>query len=74
MTVAKPLRKDGIKDYIVYTVSTDKLGEPIYKRFSDFYALRQKLVERWPGVFIPNIPHKKMVVNINLLRIIWMKM
>ena len=27
----------------------------------DFDALRRKFVERWPGVFIPNIPHKKTV-------------
>jgi hypothetical protein len=62
MIVTKPIKKEGLKDYIVYTVVTNKLNEPIYKRFSDFYALREKLLERWPGVYIPNIPHKKIVV------------
>jgi hypothetical protein len=62
MMVSKPIKKDGFKDYIVYTVVSNKLNEPIFKRFSDFFALREKLVERWPGVYIPNIPHKKIVV------------
>jgi hypothetical protein len=65
MIVTKPIKKDGLIAYIVYTVVTSKLNEPIYKRFSDFYALREKLVERWPGVYIPNIPHKKIVNNLD---------
>ncbi len=74
MMVTKPIKKDGLKAYIVYTVVASKLIEPIYKRFSDFYALREKLVERWPGIYIPNIPHKKMVVNISLIRTILIMM
>jgi hypothetical protein len=35
----------------------------LYRRFSDFYALRKKLSERWPGIYIPNVPHKKAVVS-----------
>jgi hypothetical protein len=36
-----------------------KIPEPVSRRYRDFDALRRKFVERWPGVFIPNIPHKK---------------
>jgi hypothetical protein len=64
MSVSNPVIKDGIKAYVEYMIVTDKVGKPIYKRFSDFFALREKLVERWPGIYIPNIPHKKIVVNI----------
>jgi hypothetical protein len=62
MSVSNPVKKDSLKPYIEYTVVTDQVGKPIFKRFSDFFALREKLVERWPGIYIPNIPHKKMVV------------
>jgi len=33
------------------------------KRYSDFFALRTKLLERWPGLYIPGIPPKKTIVN-----------
>jgi hypothetical protein len=39
------------------------LNDPITRRYSDFYSLREKLVERWPGVYIPNIPGKKVIKN-----------
>jgi predicted nucleic acid-binding Zn-ribbon protein len=38
-----------------------KIPEPLARRYRDFDALRKKFVDRWPGVFIPNIPHKKTV-------------
>ena len=38
--------------------------EPIYRRFSDFYSLREKFVERWPGIYIPNLPPKLTVGNL----------
>ena len=40
------------------------MKEPIYRRFSDFYSLREKLVERWPGIYIPNLPPKVAVGNL----------
>ena len=38
------------------------------KRYSDFYALRVKLIERWPGIFIPGIPPKKTIVYNNTFK------
>ena len=55
------LIKDGVTPYTSYTLKGSKLPETLNRRYRDFDALRKKLVERWPGVFIPNIPHKKTV-------------
>jgi hypothetical protein len=53
------LNKDGVTQYTSYTLQGSKIPEPVSRRYRDFDALRKKFVERWPGVFIPNIPHKK---------------
>ena len=34
------------------------------KRYSDFYLLRKALRERWPGYYIPAIPPKKAIGNL----------
>ena len=33
------------------------------RRYSEFYALREALSQRWPGVYIPAIPEKKLMGN-----------
>ena len=64
MYVCDPVKnKDGVKNYTSYTLKGSRVPEPLNRRYRDFDALRKKLVERWPGVFIPNIPHKKKVAN-----------
>ena len=64
MYVCNPVKnKDGVKYYTSYTLKGSKVPQPLNRRYRDFDALRKKLVERWPGVFIPNIPHKKKVAN-----------
>lgn len=64
MYVSDPVyTKDGVKGYTSYTLKGTRVPEPLSRRYRDFDALRKKLVERWPGVFIPNIPHKKKVGN-----------
>ena len=57
------LNKDGVTQYTSYTLQGSKMPEPMSRRYRDFDALRKKFCERWPGVFIPNIPHKKTVGN-----------
>ena len=60
--VSDPIKnKDGIKEFTSYTLQGSKIPEPVSRRYRDFDALRRKFLERWPGVFIPNIPHKKTV-------------
>ena len=53
------LNKEGVTQFTSYTMQGSKIPEPLSRRYRDFDALRRKFVERWPGVFIPNIPHKK---------------
>lgn len=33
------------------------------RRFSEFFAFKEALTARWPGVYIPAIPEKKMMGN-----------
>ena len=62
--VSDPILIEGITRYVQYKVTGDLLKETIYRRFSDFYSLREKLVERWPGIYIPNLPPKVTVGNL----------
>ena len=55
--------KEGVTGFTSYTLQGSKLPEPLSRRYRDFDALRRKFIDRWPGVFIPNIPHKKQVGN-----------
>ena len=55
--------KESVGGFTSYTLQGSKIPEPLSRRYRDFDALRKKLIERWPGVFIPNIPHKKTVGN-----------
>ena len=57
------LNKEGVTQFTSYTMQGSKIPEPLSRRYRDFDALRRKLIERWPGVFIPNIPHKKTMGN-----------
>ena len=62
--VSDPIfNKEGVTGFTSYTLQGSKIPEPLSRRYRDFDALRKKFVERWPGVFIPNIPHKKTVGN-----------
>lgn len=60
--------KEGImsKNYIVYDVEGEDSEGPfkVKRRFKDFYELRSKLVEHWPGVLIPPLPEKKITVDL----------
>jgi sorting nexin-1/2 len=62
--IGEPIKKEGLKSYVNYTIILKGTNETIFRRYSDFFALRKKLTERWPGVFIPNIPPKKTMGNL----------
>lgn len=55
------------KNYTIYDVSgSDRNGAFTAKRrYNEFNELRRKLVENWPGYFIPPIPEKKSTGNTN---------
>ena len=55
------LVKDGITSYMSYSLCGSIIPNQIPRRYKDFDSLRNKLTERWPGVYIPSIPHKKAV-------------
>jgi len=51
--------------HVTYTVKgQDEDGEfEGSRRYNDFYHLRNSLVNRWPGTYVPAIPSKKAVGN-----------
>jgi sorting nexin-1/2 len=51
--------------HIKYTVSGVDSEGPFedVRRFSQFYALKNALTQRWPGIYIPALPEKKIVGN-----------
>ena len=52
---------------MVYAVNgLDKNGVfYVHRRFSEFLLLRDKLLERWPAVYIPYLPEKKAFGNLS---------
>lgn len=69
--------------YTVYTLKgKDALGEfEIQRRFNEFFTLREVLLAKWPGQYIPPIPDKQMNIDkeaiierVRLLNIFVMKM
>jgi len=66
--VCDPLiREDRMSKYIIYTIKGfDRQGKfESFRRYSDFNLLRNMLVNRWPGCYIPPIPDKKISGNLN---------
>jgi hypothetical protein len=51
-------RGSGISKYTVYVVKgEDKMGEfEVQRRYSEFFTVRETLLHRWPGCYIPPIP------------------
>lgn len=68
LTVTNPLVKDALKKYVTYTVTLksdfQSQNIEVIRRYSDFHALRAVLLENWPGLYIPNIPPKKTIGNL----------
>ena len=51
--------------HVTYSIKgQDRSGVfEIDRRYSDFFALREYFLHRWPGVFIPPVPPKKILVR-----------
>lgn len=57
---------DSSKSFVTYLVTgSDNLGSfEIRRRYNDFFYFRESLKKRWPGLYIPPIPEKKVnIVN-----------
>jgi hypothetical protein len=52
-----------VGSYISYTLDGADMTEKLPRRYSDFFSLYEKLLQRWPGIYIPRIPPKKIVGN-----------
>ena len=66
MFINNPVEKKSFKNYIVYDLLGSEINNSsILRRYSDFFSLREKLKENWPGIYIPNIPPKKLIGNTN---------
>ena len=61
-TVTNPMKVGGHIKYTVTGVDGDGEFEEV-RRFSQFFTLKQVLSVRWPGVYIPALPEKKLVGN-----------
>ena len=64
MYIDNPRKVDKtVGSYICYTMDGTDVTEQLTRRYSDFYALYEKLLQRWPGIYIPRIPPKKITGN-----------
>lgn len=41
------------------------MTEKLPRRYSDFFSLYEKLLQRWPGIYIPRLPPKKVIGNMD---------
>lgn len=61
-SVKNPQKVSGHIKYTVTGVDSEGPFED-QRRYKEFFALRNTLALRWPGIYIPPIPEKKMVGN-----------
>lgn len=61
-SVKNPVKSGGHIRYTITGVDSDGTFEES-RRYKEFFALRNTLAQRWPGVYIPAIPEKKLVGN-----------
>lgn len=62
MYVSNPEQnKETLTSYTSYTLQGVRVPEPLTRRYRDFASLRDKIIERWPGIYIPALPHKQVV-------------
>ena len=61
-SVTNPMKIQGHIKYTVKGVAEEGSFEQV-RRYSEFFALRNMLCLRWPGIYIPAIPEKKRIGN-----------
>ena len=62
------VKEELLSKYILFTVKgSDKEGPyEVLRRYSHFAMLREALVKRWPGCYVPPVPPKQSMGNMNL--------
>ncbi|CAD8077497.1 unnamed protein product [Paramecium sonneborni] len=65
--VSDPKVQSGLNKYTTYSVrGMDKNGQfDVIRRFSDFRLIRQFLIIKWPGCYIPPLPPRKAIGNMD---------
>ena len=64
MYIDNPKKIDKtVGSYVSYTMEGTDFTEQLSRRYSDFFSLYEKLLQRWPGIYIPRIPPKKITGN-----------
>ena len=53
----------SMSSFVSYDLDGTDIPDKLQRRYSDFFSLYEKLVQRWPGLFIPRIPPKKITGN-----------
>ena len=65
---AKIQNSDKVTNNTHYTILGSKIPKPLERNFKDFILLREKLIERWPGIVIPNLSLKENLdIRVNML-------
>lgn len=55
--------KDTVGKFISYQLKGVDIPEPVPRRYREFDVLRSKLIDRWPGFYVPPLPKKKAIGN-----------
>ena len=63
VSVYNPVTTEGVSGFTVYSVETSISKKTVLKRYSEFYNFRKKLTQRWPGIYVPALPEKKVIGN-----------
>ena len=60
--VSNPVKQKGTDHYVYKVTGVDfQTGKrfEVLRRYSEFEALREKMKNRWPGLYVPNVPLKR---------------
>lgn len=60
-----PEKKGLFLKYSEYIVTSKRFGYKVTRRYNDFVALQELLLNRFPYRLIPNLPPKKIIINDN---------
>ena len=57
------MMKDGLSKHQIFNIKGgDKFGDfEMFRNYKDFLEIRKILVQRWPGCYVPPLPKKKIV-------------
>lgn len=59
------MKSNTFSKHILYLISGEDLNGKFtnFRRYKDFIRLHKRLINQWPGCFIPHLPPKKAIVT-----------